>query len=173
VKTKKKAAVLAEQRLTSDRTAAFHDARALALELALGGPPTRFDPMKAGVVLQPGETVYRQVPLWIRVQQDGRWAEASYADVLVTDMRLLCRFETGRVSVLWWSGVVAMDVDLAREQIVIDYGDGEPVSLFGSWVVPVAVAGVAAIYGTQALVDHSALAWLRRAGTGAAGTWGR
>jgi hypothetical protein len=52
--------------------------------------------MTAGVVLQPGEIVYRQVPLWIRVQQDGRWAEASYANVIVTDMRLFCRFATGR-----------------------------------------------------------------------------
>jgi hypothetical protein len=110
VRTKQKTAVLVEQRLARDRTEAYHDARALAIELARGEPSTRFDPMKAGVVLQPGETVYRQVPLWIRVQQDGRWAEASYADVIVTEMRLFCRFATGRVSLLWWSGVVAIDV---------------------------------------------------------------
>ena len=72
MRTKQKAAVLVEQRLARDRTEAYHDARALAIELARGEPSARFDPMTAGVVLQPGETVYRQVPIWIRVQQDGR-----------------------------------------------------------------------------------------------------
>ena len=164
MRRKQKAAVLVEKRLARDRTEAHHDARALAIELARGVPSTRFDPMTAGVVLQPGEIVYRQVPLWIRVQQDGCWAEASYADVLVTDMRLFCRFATGRVSLLWWGGVVAIDVDLANEHIVIDYGDGQPVSLSGPWVAAAAVAGVAAIYGAQALVDHAALAPLRGEG---------
>lgn len=44
--------------------------------------------MKAGVVLQLGETVYRKVPIWIRMQQARAWANASYAYVLVTDLRL-------------------------------------------------------------------------------------
>lgn len=105
------------------------------------------------------------MPLWIRVQQDGRWAEASYAAVIVTDMRLLCRFATGGISLLWWYGVVAMDVDLTMEHFVIDYGDGRPVSLSGPWVAPAAVAGVAAVYGAQALVDHPALTLLRRMGS--------
>jgi hypothetical protein len=165
MRTKQKAAVLVEQRLARDRIEAYHDARALAIEIARGEPFARFDPMNAGVVLQPGETVYRQVPLWIRVQQEGRWAEASYADVLVTDLRLLCRFATGRISLLWWNGVVAMDVDLTMEHFVIDYGDGQPVSLSGPWVAPAAVAGVAAVYGAQALVDHPALTLLRRTGS--------
>jgi hypothetical protein len=165
MRTKRKAAILVEQRLSRDRAEAHHDARALAIELARGEPSTRFDPMIAGVVLQPGETVYRQLPLWIRVQQDGHWAEASHADVIVTDMRLFCRFATGRVSLLWWGGVVAIDVDLANEHIVIDYGDGQPVSLSGPWVAPAAVTGIAAIYGAQALVNHPALTLLRRMGS--------
>ena len=169
MRTKQKAAVLVEQRLARDRTEAHHDARALAIELARGEPSARFDPMKAGVVLQSGETVYRQVPLWIRVQQDGWWADASYADVIVTDMRLFCRFATGRVYLLWWSGVVAIDVDLTKEHIVLDYGDGQPVSLSGPRVAAAAVAAIAAIYGAQALVGHSALAWLRSTGSGVAG----
>jgi hypothetical protein len=164
MRTKQKTAALVEQRLARDRTEAYHDARGLAIELARGEPSARFDPMKEGVVLQPGETVYRRVPLWIRVQQDGRWAEASYADVIVTDMRLFCRFAAGRVSLLWWGGVVAIDVDLVNEHIVMDYGDGQPVSLSGPWVAAAAVAGVAVIYGVQGLVDHSALAPLRGEG---------
>jgi hypothetical protein len=68
VRTKRKAAILVKQRLAHDRTEAHHDARALAIELARGVPSTRFDPMTAGLVLQPGETVYRQLPIWVRVQ---------------------------------------------------------------------------------------------------------
>jgi hypothetical protein len=161
VRTKQKAVVLLEQRLARDRTEAHHDARALALELARGEPSACFDSMAAGVVLQPGETVYRHVPLWIRVQDDGRWAGASYADVFVTDKRLLCRFAAGRLSSLWWSGVVGLNVDLAAEHIVLDYGDGQPVGLSGAQVRAVAIVGIAAIYGMEAMLTHPSLAPLR------------
>ena len=166
MRTKQRAALLVKQGLARDRAEAHRDARALAIELARGVPATRFDPMTAGVVLRPGETVYRQVPLWIRVLQDGRWAEASFADVIVTDQRLLCRFATGRLSSLWWSGVVGLNVDLAAEHIVLDYGDGQPVGLSGEQVGPVSVAAIASIYGAKALVTHSALAPLRTMGFG-------
>jgi hypothetical protein len=161
VRTKQRAAVLVEQRAARDRTEAYHDARALALELARGVPSARFDPMREGVVLQSGETVYRQVRIWVRVQQDGRWADASFADVLVTDLRLLCRFANGRLASLWWRGVVGLHVDLAAEHVVLDFGDGQPVSFSGVKVAPVAVAAIASIYGAQALVSHPALVPLR------------
>jgi hypothetical protein len=48
--------------------------------------------------------VCRQLPLWIRVQQDGRWAEASYPYVIVSDTRLFCRLAAGGVSLFWWAG---------------------------------------------------------------------
>jgi len=162
VRTKRKAAMLVEQRLARDRTEAHHDARALAIELARGVPATRFDPMTAGVVLQPEETVYRQLPIWIRVQENGRWAEASHANAVATDVRLLCRFATGHLASLWWNGIVGLNVDLAAEHIVLDYGDGQPVNLSGSSVALVAVAAIASIYGTQALVGHPELAPLRQ-----------
>jgi hypothetical protein len=167
VRMKQQAAVLVEQRLARDRTEAYHDARALAIELARAAPSVRFDPIQAGVVLKPGETVYRQVQFWIRVQQDGRWAGASFAKVLVTDSRLLCRFTTGRLASLWWNGIVGLHVDLAAEHIVLDYGDGQPVGLSGAQVAPVSVAAVASIYGVQALVGHPTLAPLRTVGFGA------
>jgi hypothetical protein len=160
LRTKKKAALLVEQRLVRERTETYFDARALAIELARGELSTRFDPMTAGIVLQPGETVYRQLPIWIRVLHDGRWAEASHADVLVTDLRLICRLATGRVS-LWWRGLVGLDVDLAVARIVLDYGDGRPVNLSGEHVAPISVVAVASIYGAQALIGHPALAPLR------------
>ena len=161
VRTKHKVAVLAEQRLARDHADARHDARALAIELARGEPSARFDPMTAGVVLKPREIPYRQLPVWIRVQQDGQWAGPSSADVVVTDQRLLCRFASGQLCSLWWSGVVGLCVNLAEEHVVLDYGDGQPVDVSGPWVASVAVVGVAATYGIWALVDHSALARLR------------
>ena len=164
MRTKRKAAMLVEQRLARDRTEAYYDARALAIELARGVPSTRFDPMTAGVVLQSGETVYRQLSIWIREQENGRWAEASYADVIVTDQRLLCRSATGHLASLWWNGIVGLSVDLAAEHIVLDFGDGQPVSLSGAHVAVVAVAAIASIYGAQAMLAHPALVSLR--------TWG-
>jgi hypothetical protein len=164
VRTKQKAALLVEQRLARDRTEAYHDARALAIELARGVSSPPFDAMTAGVVLQAGETVYRQLPIWIRVQDDGRWAEASAADVLVSDRRLLCRFATGRLSSLWWSGVVGMHIDLATEHIVLDYGDGQSVNLSGAPVPSVAVVGITSVYGAEAMLTHPALASLRSQG---------
>jgi hypothetical protein len=161
VRTKQKAAMIVEQRLARDRTEAHHDARTLAIELARGVPATRFDPMMAGVVLQPGETVYRQLPIWIRVQECGRWAEASHADAVLTDARLLCRFATGHLSSLWWSGVVGMHIDLATDNIVLDYGDGQPVNLSGAPVPSVAVVGITSVYGAEAMLTHPALASLR------------
>ena len=53
--------------------------------------------MKAGVVLKAGETVYRQFLIWMRVQEERRGAAPSYASVLVTDIRLLWTFSTGRM----------------------------------------------------------------------------
>jgi hypothetical protein len=161
VRTKEKVEALVEQRHARDRTGAYYDARALAIELARGEPSTRFDPMTAGVVLQRGEVVYRQVPLWIRVQLDRRWGGASYALVIVTDLRLLCRFASGRLISLWWNGIVGLQVDLAAEHVVLDYGDGEPVDLSGAQVAPVSVAAISSVYGAHALVAHPALDPLR------------
>jgi len=81
--------------------------------------------------------------------------------VIVTDRRLLCRFASGRLTSLWWSGIVGLHVDLAVGQIVLDYGDGQPVNLSGSSVAPVGVVGIASVYGMEAMLTHPALAPLR------------
>lgn len=94
-------------------------------------PSTRFDPMPAGVVLLPEEALYRRLPIWIQVQDSGRWAEASHANTVVTDGRLLCRFASGHLASLWWGGIVGLSVDLAAEHIVLDFGDGQLVNLAG------------------------------------------
>lgn len=173
MRTKLKAAVLAEQQITRERSDAFHDARALAIELGRGEPSARFDPMEAGVVLQPREIVYRRLPIWIRVHEARCWAVASYASVIVTDIRLLCRFSTGRMASLWWSGVVGVHVDLAAEHVVLDFGDGQPVDLSGAQVAPISVAVISSVYGAHGLVAHPALGSLRGEGSGTDGTGGR
>lgn len=98
------------------------------------------------------------------MQHDGVWVAASYADILVTDTRLLCRFATGRLSSLWWSGVVGLHVDLTSEHIVLDFGDAQPVCLSGPLVAAVAVVGIASVYGSEAMITHHALAILRTRG---------
>jgi len=57
---------------------------------------------------------------------------SSYADMLVTDVRLLCRFGNGRLASLWWGGVIGLHIDLVGEHVVLDYGDGQPVCLCGA-----------------------------------------
>ena len=161
MKTKQRTGLSVDQRLARDRTEAYHDARALVIELARGEPVTRFDPMTAGVILQPGETVYRQLPIWIRVQENGRWAEASHAEVIVSDQRLLCRFVTGHLASLWWTGIVGLHIDLRAELVVLDFGDGQPVGFWGSRVGALAVAAIVSLYGLEALLGHPALATLR------------
>ena len=161
MKTKQRTGLSVDQRLARDRIEAYHDARALVIELARGEPVTRFDPMTAGVILQPGETVYRHLPIWIRVQENGRWAEASHADVIVTDQRLLCRFVTGHLASLWWTGIVGLRIDLGAEHVVLDFGDGQPVGFWGSRVGALAVAAIVSLYGLETLLSHPALATLR------------
>ena len=57
---------VAERQLAADRAAAFVDARNLALEFAGMEPSGSLDPMVAGVVLQPGESLRRLVNAWLR-----------------------------------------------------------------------------------------------------------
>lgn len=46
----------------------IEDARRLALELAGLEAPNYLDPMRMGLVLEPGEDARRAVGLWLRVQ---------------------------------------------------------------------------------------------------------
>ena len=81
------------------------------------------------------------------MQQDGCWAEASYADVI-----------EGRV--------VSIDVDLANEHLCDRLRRRTPSQSVWAMLAAAAVVGVALIYNVPALVDHSALAPLRGEGPG-------
>lgn len=154
----------ASAQLARERTAAYDDARSLAIELGRGSPLRAFDELAAGIVLRPNETVYRSTDAWVRSQFSGRWGAPRPARVVVSDQRLLCRLPDGRWTSLWWNGVVGLQVDLAAEHVTLDYGDGEPIGLSGIRAPIIGVAAIAFVHGIEALIRHPALNPLR-AGT--------
>jgi hypothetical protein len=152
------------KQLARDRDTAFHDARRLALDLARGRSRLPFDPMHAGVVLQPGEIAYRQVPaMYNQLSGHGLfgWTDRTPVMVLVTDQRALVRWPDGSLISLWWNGVQGFEANLHAETLILDYGDGQPRRLAGPAVPVIAVAGIAAIYGVDAMLGHPAIAPLR------------
>jgi hypothetical protein len=152
------------KQLTRDRDTAFHDARRLALELARGQSSIPFDPMHGGVVLQPGESAYRQVPAMFN-QLSGHglfgWTERTPVMVLVTDQRAFMRWPDGSLLSLWWNSVQGFEANMQAETLILDDGDGKPRCLAGPTVPVIAVAGIASIYGVAAMLRHPAIADLR------------
>jgi hypothetical protein len=153
--------VVAERRQAADRAAAFVDARNLALELAGIQPGVSLDPMVAGVVLRPGETLRRLVNAWLRQRSPDGWTVPSWSQIFVTDQRLLVRLGSGELASLWWGSLVGFEADLVADHVVLDFGDGFPRLLSGPSAAVMAVAGVAALYGPEALAAHPALSPLR------------
>lgn len=142
-------------------SAAAEDARALALELAGMSPPLRVDVMTLGVVTEPGEEVLRLAMCWVRWRVDGQWSEALWCQGIVTTQRLLVRLPDGSLRSQWWSTAVGFDADLEAGHVVLDYGDGRPRQISGPAAAVVAVAGIHALYGTEALIRHPSLEPLR------------
>jgi hypothetical protein len=152
---------VAERQLAADRAAAFVDARNLALELAGMQPGASLDPTVAGIVLRPGETVRRLVNAWISQRMREGWTEPSWSQVFVTDLRLLVRLGSGELASLWWGSLVGFEADLVGDRIVLDFGDGFPRLLSGPSAAVMAVAGVAVLYGAEALTTHPGLSPIR------------
>jgi hypothetical protein len=150
--------------VASPPSAVDEDARALALELAGMRPQQAIDPVALRLVLEAGEVAWRLVPrMWFRVQSQGEWGQAVPADVLVTDRRLLLRLGSGEVVSLWWGAAVGFSPDLAAAHVVLDFGDGSPRAVAGVGTPVIAVAGVASLYGIEALTSHPSLTRLRHA----------
>ena len=141
----------------------YADARHLALELA-GSAGPHLDAMTAGVVLEPGEVGCRLLGARLRLWLDGCSSPARWTESLLSDRRLLVRFDTGELVSLWWEGLVGFTADVDAGHVVLDFGDGRPRLLSGPGAAVVAVAGVARLYGVDALLTHPALAPLRRGG---------
>jgi hypothetical protein len=137
------------------------DARALALELAGMRDAAPINAMAQGLVLEPDELGRRVAALWLRIRVNGQWSPASWSQVLVSDHRLLVRLSGGELVSLWWGSLVGFEVNLGEDFVILDFGDGRPRALSGSGVALVAVAGVARLYGVEALTTHPALEPLR------------
>ena len=152
---------VSERHLAADRAAAFVDARNLVLELAGMQPGASLDPTVAGIVPRPGETLRRLVNAWLRQRTPEGWTEPSWSQVFVTDQRLLVRLGSGELASLWWGSLVGFEADLANDHVVLDFGDGFPRLLSGPSAAVMAVAGVCALYGPEALTTHPALSPLR------------
>lgn len=142
---------------------ASDDARHLAMEIAGLQLARKVDPVGMRVVLEPEESAWRQLEdLWFRVMVHGLWSEAAPGSALLTNRRLLVRLRSGEVLSLWWGSLVGFDPDLSRSHVVLDYGDGSPRVLTGPGAPQVAVAGIASLYGVEALTTHPALDAIRR-----------
>lgn len=152
---------------SDQRSFALQDARELLLELAGFAPSVTFDSMKAGVVLEVGETAFRLVGAWLQQCVGGAWVDAAWSHVLITDRRLLVRLDAGQLISLWWGSLVGFHVDLAGERLTLDYGDGCPWLVSGPAIPVIAVGGVANIYGVEALLRHPALEAVRTFGAAA------
>lgn len=143
------------------RQAVAEDARRLALEAAGRLPLQRVDPMRLGLVLEPDESAARVAHLLARSLDSGIWSSEEPCLVVVTDQRLLLRRTSGELVSLWWSTVIGLEVDLAQERIVLDFGDGRPCGLFGPQVALPAVMAIARLYGAEGLIRHPSLEPLR------------
>jgi hypothetical protein len=151
-------------------TAACDDARHLAIELAAGRPRWPVDVMSLGLVIEPDEVAYRYVPALLSQfnSASGLWPMPMSVGVLITDRRLVVRLPHGAVISFWWSGILAIDIDIAAARIVLDYGDIEPRLLEGAAAASMAVAAVWGAYGATAMLQHAGLEVLRRSNQDAA-----
>lgn len=137
------------------------DARALALELAQLRPVELVDVMELGIVLEGGEQAHRTTWSWVRWRVDGQWSQPLWCHVVVTNRRLLVRLPDGTLRSQWWSTLVGFESDLVAGHVVLDYGDGRPRLFSGDAVAVLAVAGVAMLYGREALASHPVLEPIR------------
>jgi hypothetical protein len=161
------------------RTWATDTAKALTLTLCQDTDPA-VAPYDVGVVLDPGERPWVQVPARCSLDHPVPAAPGS-SDLpqpaitpwLVTNQRLVGRFASGDLRGWRWDWAIGCLVDLTvgREYVHLDiYKDQKTAKIdwTGPGVAPLAVATVYHLHGLQALLDHPGLAPLR---TGALATF--
>jgi hypothetical protein len=144
------------------QAAAFDDARALALEMGRGNPSRYFDVVGAGLVLAIDETAYRWVGAWLAAQDGGCWAPPNWAQALITDERLLCRCDDGRLLSLPWAEVTGLQMVLDQQRLFMNYRGEPAIAFMGVETAVLAVAAVASVYGLPSLLNHPDLSRLRR-----------
>ncbi len=91
------------------------------------------------------------------------WREQSRARILVTDQRLMCHV-SGQWLSFWYSGVHGFYPEPENWSVVLDSSGAAPLRLSGTAAPLLAVHLTAAMHGTDALLQHPALAQLRGSG---------
>jgi hypothetical protein len=143
--------------------------------------------LAVGVVLQHGELAWQRaradVAIWTthsavvtrsrarwsgrRVERTSRhvtasgWQSHGSTDWTITSARLVGRNGDGGLLSIWWSGVVAVQIDLDAETVNIETTTGWRACIAGPGVAPIAVAAVAGCHGAPALLTHPGLSRLR------------
>jgi hypothetical protein len=141
--------------------------RDLALDLYYDRE-TAIRPYGVGVVLDPGEKVWAEVPVsfnfdWPPLNMPSEHAQPSVRTWLVTSARVVGRLADDRLHGYRWEMAVGARVDLTpgREVVSLDI-DREPTLIWtGPAVAPLAVAAVFHLYGAVAMIDHPGLSPLR------------
>ncbi len=127
-------------------------------------------PYGVGVVLDPGEKVWAEVPVrfnldWTPPAKPGEQAVPAVRPWLVTSGRLVGRLADGRLHGYRWEHAVGVRVDLTagREIVGLDI-EGQPTLTWsGPGIAPMAVAAIFHLYGVAAMIEHPGLAPLRAA----------
>lgn len=147
-------------------------AKALTLTLYQNADPA-VAPYNVGVVLEPGEKPWVQVP--VRCSRDrpqpappgqGGPPEPPVTAWLVTNLRVVGRFSNGDLRGWQWKWAIGCLTDLAvgHEHVHLDiYKDktSAKIDWYGPGVAPLAVAAVYHLHGLHALLEHPGLAPLR------------
>jgi hypothetical protein len=127
-------------------------------------------PYAVGVVLDPGEKVWAEVPVrvnldWTPAVKPGEQAPPAVRPWLVTSGRVVGRLADDRLHGYRWDKAIGVRVDLAtgREAVSLDI-EGEPTLIWsGPGVAPMAIAAIFHLYGPVAMIDHPGLTLLRAA----------
>ena len=127
-------------------------------------------PYGVGVVLDPAEKVWAEVPVrfnldWTPLAKPGEQAQPAIRPWLVTSGRVVGRLADDRLHGYRWEKAVGVRVDLTtgREAVIVDI-ENEPTLMWsGPGIAPMAVAAIFHLYGPAAMIDHPGLAPLRAA----------
>ena len=125
-------------------------------------------PYAVGVVLDPDEKVWAEVPVrfnldWTPPAKPGEQAAPVIRPWLVTSGRVVGRLADDRLHGYRWESAVGVRVDLAigREVVSLDI-EGQPTLVWsGPGVAPMAVAAIFHLYGPASMIEHPGLAPLR------------
>lgn len=151
---------------TTTRAWATSSARDLALALYHDQEtPTR--PYGVGVVLDPGEKVWAEIPALFSadmpVTPPGQPPRFAMRPWLVTTSRVVGRLGDDCLYGWRWQSMVGARVDLTTgaESVALDINGERPLFWSGPGVAPLGVATIYHLHGPGALVDHPGLAVLR------------